>query len=306
MRFPPYLLPGDRVAIISPAGKVERLVVERGAELLSQQGFEVKIGRHAFGEDGVFSATDVARAADMQEALDDESIKAIFFSRGGYGCLRTHLRLDWSSFFKRPKWLVGFSDVSVFHAHLSRHHVASIHGVMPSSFERDQTLTGSFLKTMDLLAGGAIEYEVTPHKLNRFGTASGILTGGNLTILQSLRGTPLDLVPDGRILFIEDIHEYHYHLDRMMQNLKVGGVLERISGLLVGHFTGMRDGQTPFAKNAYEIIREAVEPCGYPVAFGFPAGHEMPNDPLLMGGQISLDVSDPAVQVRIGTDSLTP
>jgi muramoyltetrapeptide carboxypeptidase len=162
MRFPPYLLPGDRVAIISPAGKVERLVVERGAELLSQQGFEVKIGRHAFGEDGVFSATDVARAADMQEALDDESIKAIFFSRGGYGCLRTHLRLDWSSFFRRPKWLVGFSDVSVFHAHLSRHHVASIHGVMPSSFERDQTLTGrsvwkTFTTQLPRVCAGGLE-----------------------------------------------------------------------------------------------------------------------------------------------------
>ncbi len=305
MRFPPYLLPGDRVSIVSPAGKADRQVVERGAELLRQQGFEVGTGRHAFGEDGVFSANDAARAADMQEALDDESIKAIFFSRGGYGCLRTHLRLDWSPFFRNPKWLVGFSDATVFHAYLSRHHVASMHAVMTSMFERDQALTDSFRKTIAMLAGETPGYEVTPHPLNRVGTAAGILTGGNLSILQSLRGTPLDIIPEGRILFIEDIHEYHYHLDRMMQNLKAGGVLERISGLLVGYFTRMRDGQTPFAKNACETIREAVEPWDYPVVFGFPAGHELPNDPLLMGGTIALEVSHCAVELKIGTDSLT-
>lgn len=306
MKFPPYLMPGDRVAVVSPAGKVDPQVVERGAELLRQLGFEVDIGRHACGEDGVFSANDAARAADMQEALDDGAIKAIFFSRGGYGCLRTHLRLDWSSFFRNPKWLVGFSDVTVFHAYLSRHHVASIHGVMPSMFETGQALTDSFRKTIAMLAGAQTGYDVSPHALNRVGAASGILSGGNLSILQSLRGTPLDLIPEGRVLFIEDIHEYLYHLDRMMQNLKAGGVLGRISGLLVGHFTRMRDGQTPFARNAYEIIREAVEPWDYPVVFGFPAGHELPNDPLLMGGMITLEVSPCAVRVNIGTDSLTP
>lgn len=305
MRFPPYLLPGDRVAIVSPAGKVDSQVVERGAETLRQVGLEVEIGRHACSEDGVFSANDSARAFDMQKALDNESIKAIFFSRGGYGCLRTHLRLDWSSFFQNPKWLIGFSDITVFHAYLSRHHVASVHGVMPSMFERNQALTESFLKSISMLMNGTSQYEVAPHPMNRVGTAFGILTGGNLTILQSLRGTPLDLIPEGRILFIEDIHEYHYHLDRMMQNLKVGGVLARISGLLVGHFTKMRDGQTPFGKCAYETIREAVEPWDYPVVFGFPAGHELPNDPLLMGGTISLDVSHRAVHVEIKTDSLT-
>jgi muramoyltetrapeptide carboxypeptidase len=156
-----------------------------------------------------------------------------------------------------------------------------------------------------MLAGGTPGYTIAPHIVNRVGTAPAILTGGNLTILQSLRGTPLDLIPEGRILFIDDIQKYHYHLDRMMQNLKAGGVLERISGLLVGHFTKMRDGQTPFGKNAYEVIREAVEPWDYPVVFGFPAGHELPNDPLLIGGTIPLDVSNHSVHVKIRTDSST-
>jgi muramoyltetrapeptide carboxypeptidase len=298
MKFPPYLSPGDQVSIISPAGKVDRQVVERGAELLRQQGFKVEIGRHACGEDGVFSGSDTARAHDMQKALDDPSIKAIFFSRGGYGCLRTHLQLDWSCFLRNPKWLVGFSDITVFHAYLSRRKIASVHGVMTSRFESDEALTESFLQMMDLLGGKAPGYVLPPHALNRTGTASGTLTGGNLSIIQSLRGTPLDIRPKGKILFIEDIHELHYHLDRMMQNLKAGGVLAQLSGLLVGHFTGMRDGGTPFGKTAAEIILEAVAPYGYPVVFGFPSGHEMPNHPLLMGGRITLDVADGGVLVR--------
>ena len=298
MKLPPFLSSGDKVSIISPAGKVDRMVVERGAGLLRQQGFKVSIGRHAFDADGVFSGTDSARAADMQMALDDPSIKAVFFSRGGYGSLRTHLQLDWSSFLKNPKWLVGFSDVTVFHAYLSRHKIASVHGVMTSCFEKDDALTDSFVTMMDLLAGKLPEYAVPPHALNRNGTASGILTGGNLSIIQSLRGTPLDIRPKGKILFIEDIGELHYHLDRMMQNLKAGGILEQLSGIIVGHFTKMRDGETSFGRTACEIIKEAVAPYGYPVAFGFPAGHELPNQPLLMGGKISLKVSGDGVMVR--------
>jgi len=305
MRFPPHLSPGDKVSIISPAGKVDHQFVERGARMLRQQGFEVSVGRHACGEHGVFSAPDTVRADDMQRVLDDPAIKAIFFSRGGYGCLRTHLLLDWSCFLQNPKWLVGFSDITVFHAYLACQSIASIHGVMTSRFEADEAPTESFLQLMELLAGRAPCHVLPPHALNRTGKASGILTGGNLSIIQSLRGTPLDLIPDGKILFIEDIHELHYHLDRMMQNLKLGGVLARLSGLVVGHFTAMRDGSTPFGKTAAEIIMEAVEPYDYPVVFGFPAGHEMPNMPLLMGASMTLDVGASSVLLGNPTDPLT-
>lgn len=299
MTIPSYLLPGDRVAIVSPAGKVNRQTVERAAELLRLQGFEVAIGRHAFNGEGVFSGADHERAADMQEALDDESVRVVFFSRGGYGSLRTHLQLDWSKFLRNPKWLVGFSDVTVFHAWLARHGIASVHGVMPSMFERDGAPTEGFVKTLGLLGGGTPRYDVPPHDLNVTGSASGILTGGNLSILLSLRGTPLDLMPEGRVLFIEDIGEYHYHLDRMMQNLKAGGILEKLSGLVVGHFTDMKDGGSPFERDSIGIIRDAVEAYGYPVVFGFPAGHELPNEPLLLGGRISLDVSPAEVRVAV-------
>lgn len=298
MKFPPTLKTGDKVSIISPASKIDRQIAERGAELLRQQGLRVEIGFHAFDREDMFAGSDIARADDMQKALNDKSIKAIFFTRGGYGSLRTHLRLNWSSFFKKPKWLIGFSDITVFHAYLSRHNIASVHGVMTAWFEQDAVLTDSFLRMMELLRGEMPDCNLLPHELNRNGLASGILTGGNLSIIQSLRGTPLDISPKGKILFIEDIDEHHYHLDRMMQNLKAGGILENLSGLVAGYFTGIKDGETPFGKSAYQIIKDAVASYHYPVAFGLQSGHELPNYPLLLGSQISLNVSENRVIIK--------
>lgn len=298
MKFPPKLRPGDKVSIISPASKIDRQIAERASELLRQQGFRVEIGLHAFDKDGMFAGTDPERAADMQRALNDKSIKAIFFTRGGYGSIRTHLHLNWSSFFKKPKWLIGFSDITVFHAYLSRHNIASVHGVMTAWFEQNEMLTDSFLQLMNVLKGDKPEYIIQSHELNRYGLASGILTGGNLSIIQSLRGTALDISPKGKILFIEDIDEHHYHLDRMIQNLKVGGVLEQLSGLVVGYFTGMKDGETAFGKTAYQIIKDAVAEYRYPVVFGMQSGHELPNYPLLLGSRISLDISEDKVIIK--------
>jgi muramoyltetrapeptide carboxypeptidase len=298
MKYPPFLTKGDKISIVSPAGKIERPVVERGAELLREQGFVVEIGEHAFDTAGVFAGIDEARASDMQKALDNKEVKAIFCSRGGYGSLRIQQRLNWSAFFKKPKWLVGFSDITVFHSYLSNHKIASIHGVMPAFFERDGAATESFTQLIKLLQGELPEYSIAPHPLNRLGESNGILAGGNLSILQSLRGTALDISPKGKMLFIEDISEYNYHLDRMMTNLKVGKVLEQISGLIVGHFTEMKDGESPFGKDAYEIIHEAVADYNYPVIFDFPAGHKLPNFPLLIGCRISLKVTQNEVLIK--------
>ncbi len=298
MKFPSFLKQGDKVAIISPAGIIGHQTVERGAELLRQQGFQVTIGQHACDANGFFAGSDIDRADDMQKALNDKSVKAIFFSRGGYGSVRTHLRLNWSSFFRKPKWLIGFSDITVFHAYLARHNIASVHGVMTAWFEQDGTPTSGFIRMISMLCGNTPEFEVSPHELNRYGSATGILTGGNLSIIQSLRGTSLDISPKGKILFIEDIDERLYHLDRMMMNLKAGRVLEQISGLVVGYFSGMKEQETPFGKTAYEIIREAVEPYRYPVIFGFQAGHELPNYPLLLGNRISLTVTENQVNLK--------
>jgi muramoyltetrapeptide carboxypeptidase len=301
MKFPPYLNQGDKVSIISPAGKIDHQVLVQGASLLREQGFLVEIGQHALDEENIFAGSDSARAADMQQALDDKSVKAIFFSRGGYGSLRTHYHLNWSSFFKKPKWLIGFSDITVFHAYLSRHNIASVHGVMTAWFEKDGVPTESFLRIINLLKGEVPDYSITSHELNRNGLASGVLTGGNLSVIQSLRGTPFDISPKGKILFIEDIDEHHYHIDRMMHNLKTGGVLKKISGLIVGYFTGIKDGDTPFGKTSCEIIKEAVAPYRYPVVFGFQSGHELPNYPIIMGSIISLDVSEKNVLMKFCT-----
>ena len=298
MKFPPFLLPGDQVVIISPAGNIDREIAERGAQILRNLGFIVEIGHNAFEHEGVFAGSDSLRAADMQRALNDKSVKAIFFSRGGYGSVRTHTLLNWSSFFKKPKWLIGFSDITVFHAFLSNHKIASMHGVMTAWFEKGGSLTDSFTEMVELLRGKTPKYALLPHEQNRLGAATGILTGGNLSILLSLRGTPLDISPKGKILFIEDIDEYHYHIDRMMYNLKTGGILEQISGLIVGYFTAITDRETPFGKFSAAINREAVAPYRYPVCFGFPAGHELPNRPLILGSRILLDVSDKAVNIE--------
>ena len=298
MKYPPYLQPGDKVSIVSPAGKIERQIVERGAEILRTEGFLVEIGHHAFDIEDMQAGTDQNRAFDLQKALNDKSIKAVFFSRGGYGSIRTFSLINWSSFFKKPKWLIGFSDITVFHAYLTNHSIPSVHGVMTAWFEKDGALTDSFMKLMAVLKGEKLDFIVEPHPFNKTGTAMGILTGGNLALIQSMRGTPLDISPKGKILFIEDIGEQHYNIDRMMQNLKVGKVLQQLSGLIAGYYTDMRDGETPFGKSAYEIIREVVDPYRYPVVFGFSAGHELPNYPLVMGGRISLNVTDNQVNIK--------
>ena len=298
MKIPPPLKKGDKVCIISPAGKVNRQKIERGAQILREHGFVVEIGNHVYDTDGIFAGNDEARASDMQKAIENKDIKAIFFARGGYGSLRIHRRLNWSAFFKKPKWLIGFSDITVFHSYISNHNIASLHGVMPAFFEEEGVISESLLKALEVLSNPVLDYSLESHPLNRFGEAQGVLTGGNLSILQSLRGTPLDICPKGKILFIEDISEYHYHIDRMMINLKSGRVLEKISGLIVGHFTDIKDGETPYGKNAYEIIREAVDEYRYPLIFNFPAGHQLPNWPLLMGSRIGLKVSGKEVNIK--------
>ena len=292
MKIPPHLVPGDKVAIVSPASPIDRAIVEQGANILRQQGLLVEIGAHTCDRENAFSASDQLRAADLQKALDDKSIKAIFFSRGGYGSLRTHLLINWSSFFKRPKWLIGFSDITVFHSYLSNHHIASLHGVMTAWFEQNGEKTDSFIQLMDILYGKWPNYQTEAHPFNRLGHGSGILIGGNLSLLYALRGTPLDLQPKGKILFLEDIGEYPYHIDRMMQNLKASGILKQLSGLIVGYFTDTKKEETPFGQTPYQIIREAVSTYHYPVLFEFPAGHELPNCPLVLGSRISLEISE--------------
>jgi muramoyltetrapeptide carboxypeptidase len=298
MIHPPFLQKGDKMALISPAGIVNREPIGKAKQLLENEGFVVEVGAHAFDTYNLFAGTDINRAHDMQRALDDPEVRAILFTRGGYGSVRTLMLLDWSGFLRAPKWLIGFSDITVFHACLSSMKVVSVHGVMPSFFFENGERSGSFDQLLDLLRGKSLKYKIPHNPFNLTGSCSGELVGGNLSLLISLRGTPLGQSFDGKVLFIEDISEFDYHIDRMMMNLKFGGALSNLAGMIVGYFTDTKSGGTPFGTDAYGIIRDAVEGYGYPVAFGFPAGHEVPNYPLLMGSNISMDISAESVLIE--------
>jgi len=292
MIIPPFLQPGDRIRIISPAGKTHKDKVLPGVELLQEEGYEVIIGRHVFDKHFQYSGTDQQRAADLQEAIHDKEAKAIICARGGYGTVRILEKVDFSPLLNDPKWLIGFSDVTVLHALLNSLGIASIHGVMPGFFLENKKPTKSFLSLMELISSGKSQIKTDSHPLNRTGSCSGELVGGNLSLIYSLQGTPLQLQTEGKILFIEDLSEYLYHIDRMMNNLRLAGQLKGLSGLIVGGFTDLKDNDSPFGKTASEIILEAVHDYKFPVCFDFPVGHIPKNLALMSGGNYHLDVSD--------------
>lgn len=291
MISPPKLQKGDKVRIISSARKIEREIVEAAVSVIQSWGLEVDLGNRLFSEYHQFAGTDTERAADFQEALDDENIKAIFFARGGYGSLRIIDSIDFSKFQKLPKWLIGYSDVTVIHCHLQKlSNTESLHASMPVNFKENSP--ESLLNLKRVLFGEDIGYQINSNKLNRKGTAAGELTGGNLSILYALQGSVSFPNTKGKILFIEDIDEYLYHIDRMMFSLKRSGCFDGIAGLIVGGLTDMNDNKVPFGKSAEEIISEIMSGYNIPVCFGFPAGHVNDNNPLIMGRHAQLVVGN--------------
>lgn len=288
---PPILKPGDRILLLSPSGNTASEPVLAAANVLRSLSYQVELLRHALGCAGIYSGTDDERLADLQSALDRPDVAAIWCIRGGYGTMRIIDRLDFSGFVKHPKWLIGFSDITVLHSKLQNQlGIVSLHAPMMKHISLYGADNDDVQRTLALM-GGNHESVVAPAQvLSRCGTAKGVLVGGNLSLLYALRGTPFDFNPDGKILFIEDLCEYHYHLDRMLQNLRLGGVLDRLSGLVVGQFTEMKDGATPYGIDAYGIVADAVGGYDYPVWFGFPSGHDYPNCPLMLGAQINISV----------------
>lgn len=291
MLIPNYLKKGDRIRVVSPAGKVEKENVRSGMNLFEQAGFEVVWGDHVFDNHFQFAATDTRRLRDLQQALDDPQCRAIVCARGGYGTIRLVDQLDLSNFRQQPKWLVGFSDITVLHALLQNEGFCSIHGAMPGFYLKDDQPSDSFNELLKTLKGENSPVRVPPQAFNRPGDASGRLTGGNLSMIYSLMGTPLEPATDGNILFIEDLAEYLYHLDRIMQSLKLAGKLESLKGLLVGGLTEMKDNDAPFGQSPQEIIRETVKAYDFPVCFDFPAGHIDRNLPLVFGAGYRLEVN---------------
>ncbi|HEY8401674.1 MAG TPA: LD-carboxypeptidase [Cytophagaceae bacterium] len=294
--IPPSLIAGDKVALIAPAKKFERNEISDGIKTLQSWGLEVVEGKNIYKGYHQFSANDDERLEDLQNALDDPSIKAIFAVRGGYGTSRIIDKLSFKKFKEQPKWIIGYSDITVLHTHLNRRKYATLHSIMPLTFgQKDSKESVNLLKKV--LFGENLEYKLNNHPLNREGKTKGEIVGGNLSILNTVIGTRSEIKTKGKILFLEDIGEYLYHLDRMMVHLKRSGKLEKLSGLIVGHFTDIKDGSEPFGKSAYEIIQDAVEEYDYPVCFGFPAGHEPVNHPLIFGQKAKLIVSKKEVSL---------
>lgn len=292
---PPYLKKGDRIGIVAPARKISREELAPALQWLQDQGFEPVLGGHLFGAFHQFSGTDTERANDFQQQLDDPSVKAIISARGGYGTVRIIDHLDFTQFLRHPKWIVGYSDVTVLHSHLNKLGIQSLHATMPINFFKNEEAR---ITLLNALTGAGMEYEFPGDHYNRTGRSTGDLVGGNLSLLYALSACPDDLMTDNKILFLEDLDEYLYHIDRMMMNLKRSGKLSKLAGIVVGGMTEMKDNAVPFGKTAEQIIAEAVEEYSYPVCFNFPAGHVDRNLALRLGAKVELDVAESKSLIR--------
>lgn len=289
MITPPYLKTGDKIGIVACARKVSEEELVPAFIAFKNWGLTIAPGKNLFKEKDQFAGTDEERAEDMQLMLDDPSIKAIICARGGYGILRIIDKLNFTSFIKNPKWIIGFSDVTVLHAHIHNLNIETLHAKMLIDFMKDE---GSSDTVKQALFGILTDYKMPSYPLNRRGTATGELVGGNLSLLYALSGSVSAIDTHGKILFIEDLDEYLYHIDRMMMNLKRSGKLSHLAGLIVGGMTGMKDNKIPFGKNAEEIILDAVKEYNYPVCFHFPAGHVDRNFSLYLGRKVQLKVEE--------------
>lgn len=293
----PNLKKGDSVCIVAPARKISPEELASSIQLFEFYHLKVVLGKHIYNEFHQFAGTDEERAADFQEALDNPDIKAIFCARGGYGNLRIIDKLDFTFFAKYPKWICGYSDTTVLHAHLHRLGFQSIHCSMPINITNEIFDSETIKSMIHVLFHGNINYSINPHPFNKNGFAKGMLCGGNLSIIYALNNSLSDIDTKGKILFIEDLDEYLYHIDRMMLNLKRSGKLSHLSGLIVGGMSQMNDNTIPYGKQAEEIILEHVQSFDYPVCFGFPAGHISDNRALIFGKNSKLNVEDKYVQL---------
>ena len=289
MIIPPYLKKGDTIAIVATARKNIEDNLKPAISWLHNWGLEVVIGKTIGLDHNQLAGTDEERAADFQAQLDNPNIKAIWCVRGGYGTVRMIDLLDWTKFKQSPKWVIGFSDVTVLHSHLNNLGFASIHGIMPVSSKATEEAKESLRKS---LFGEHLEYTVPHDPMNRLGKAKGELVGGNLSILYSLLGSPSAVNCDAKILFIEDLDEYLYHIDRMMMNLKRNGCLESLKGIIVGGMTKMHDNEIPWGKDANQIIDDVTKKYNIPIIYNFPAGHSADNHALIIGKQVSIEVNN--------------
>ena len=300
IKIPPYLQKGDTIGIVCPAGAMPVEKVSECIRILNEDwGFTTKVGKTVGNMYHYFSGTDEERIADLQEMLDDDTVKAVLCARGGYGLTRIIDKIDFKKFKKQPKWVIGYSDVTVLHSHIySQYYISSLHSPMAGAFN-EEGYKNEFVQSLrNALEGKKLKYTCPVHEFNRKGVAVGELVGGNLALLAHQVGTDSDIKTRGRILCIEDISEYLYNIDRMLHQLKRSGKLSKLAGLIVGGFTETQDTERPFGQTAYEIIRDIVKEYDYPVCFDFPVSHTERNYALKIGVGYKLKVTKSKVTLE--------
>ncbi|TKK67803.1 LD-carboxypeptidase [Ilyomonas limi] len=296
--MPSYLQNGDMIGVICPSGYMPLENMETCLQVLEQWGFKVKKGKTLGTHFNYFSGTNEERLADLQQMLDDENVKAILCARGGYGLSRIIDKIDFTSFPEKPKWIVGYSDITILHSHLfNNYHIASLHSPMAAAFNNGGSETEYVQSLLKALTGMHYTYRCEAYKLNRVGTATGELVGGNLCLLAHLVGSKSSIDTKGKLLFIEDIGEYIYNIDRLMIQLQRAGKLDDLAGLIVGSFADMKDTVIPFGASVYDVIYDAIKGYGYPVCFNFPVGHTQENYALKHGIAHTLEVSESDVKL---------
>lgn len=298
MITPPYLKPGDKVGIVSTAKQAEAEEIAAGLETLKSWGLEPVIGANAFKKDGFLAGTDTERTADLQQMLDDDSIKAIFFSKGGYGTLRIIDNLDFAKFRQNPKWIVGYSDITLLHSHIHNYSIQTLHAVMVQGMGKSIPESSETIRKA--IFGESMGYEIPAERENRITetTIEGTLIGGNLSMLYAIIGSESDIDTTDKILFIEDIDEYLYHYDRMMISLKRAGKLKGLKGILVGAMVDIKESTIPFGRNERQMTLEHTAEYGFPVYFGFPSGHVADNRALIMGRKLSITQEGQSIKLE--------
>ena len=296
---PPFLKLNDMAVIVSPSGKVSPIYVHKAAEILKGWGLDVEISKNALSETGSFSGFVEQRLTDLQSAMDDPEVKLIFCSRGGYGAIHLLERLNFNEIRKNPKWMIGFSDITALHALFQSNGMMSIHGPMSKHFSEEGESDLSVLYSKMALMGKPLNYDIPKQSssLRRVGKATGTLFGGNLSVLTSMLGSKFIKVPRNGILFLEDIAEKPYKVDRMIHHLKIAGVFNNLKGLVVGQFTEYEEDINMYA-SLYESIFSVVMEYSFPVCFDFPVGHAKTNLPMIMGGNATLTVGKESTTLK--------
>jgi muramoyltetrapeptide carboxypeptidase len=300
IKTPPYLQAGDTIGMVCPAGYMNFEKAQTCINTFESWGYKIKIGK-TLGSDSqnYFSGNDEERLADLQKMLDDDEVSAVFCARGGYGIGRIIEQINFKKFKKSPKWIIGFSDVTILHSHIySNCKIASMHAPMASAFNNDEYKNEFVQSLKNVLEGQKIKYDCAIHEFNKKGEAVGELVGGNLTLFTHLIGSSSDIKTKGKILFLEDVGEYLYNIDRMFYQLKRNGKLNKLAGLMIGGFSDMKDTDRPFGKNVYEIINDVVKEYDYPICFNFPVSHEKENYAFKIGVGYKLKIGKSKVTLE--------